>query len=129
MATVPDDLRYAPTHEWVRVKGDVGTIGITDHAQEELGDITYVGLPEPGRILQPGELFGEVESIKAVSELFTPVGGEVIEVNAPVAEATETVNEDPYGRGWLVRVRITDTSALFRLLSPEAYRVHTAGGH
>ena len=104
MASIPTDLKYSKTHEWVRVEGDVATIGITDHAQAELGDITYLELPEAGRILQNDTQFGEVESVKAVSELFAPLSGEVIEANTGIADTTEVVNEDPYGNGWLIKV-------------------------
>ncbi len=108
MANVPGDLKYSKTHEWVKVDGDIATIGITDHAQAELGDITYLDLPEAGRMLQHEEQFGEVESVKAVSELFAPLSGEVVEANTAIAETTEVVNEDPFGKGWL------DKSALGR---------------
>src|SRR6185369_330137 len=96
MANVPGDLKYSKTHEWVRVEGEVATIGITDHAQAELGDIVYLDLPEAGRILESESSFGEVESVKAVSELFSPVSGEVVESNTAIADTTEIVNEDPY---------------------------------
>ncbi len=95
MASIPSDLKYSQTHEWVRVEGDTATIGITDHAQAELGDITYLDLPQPGRILEVENQFGEVESVKAVSELFAPVSGEVLETNTGIADTTEVVNEDP----------------------------------
>lgn len=121
MANVPDDLNYTPTHEWVRVDGDVATIGISDHAQAELGDITYVDLPEQGRFLQADGQFGEIESVKAVSELFSPVSGEVTETNSEVADATELLNEDPYGRGWLIKVRLSEPSQLGSLLSASDY--------
>src|SRR4051794_32883130 len=106
MASVPDDLKYSKTHEWVRVEGDVATVGITDHAQAELGDITYLDLPQPGTSLTVDAQFGEVESVKAVSELFAPVSGDVVEANTGIADTTEIVNEDPFGAGWLIKVRI-----------------------
>lgn len=102
---VPEDLRYTKTHEWVRTEGDTATIGITDFAQSELGDIVYVDLPSPGRFLQPGESFGSVESVKTVSDIFSPVGGEVLEANADLEAESELLNQDPYGRGWLIKVR------------------------
>jgi len=130
MASVPAELKYGKSHEWVRLEGDVATIGITDHAQAELGDITYLDLPEPGRMLQADGLFGEVESVKAVSELFSPVSGEVIEANTGIATATELVNEDPFGRGWLIKVRMSDTAELANLLDAADYaKFADEGGH
>ncbi|MCS6775136.1 MAG: glycine cleavage system protein GcvH [Chloroherpetonaceae bacterium] len=131
MSKIPDNVRYSHTHEWVRCEGDIATIGITDHAQSELGDITYLDLPEVGRVLQRDERFGEIESVKAVSELFSPVSGEVIEVNAGAVDATEVINEDPYGNGWMVRVRLQDPSELDTLMSAEEYARLIAGdgGH
>jgi glycine cleavage system H protein len=121
VATVPADLKYTKTHEWVRVEGDVVTIGITDHAQAELGDVTYVDLPEPGLQLALEAQFGEVESVKAVSELFAPVSGEVVEANTEIENTTEVINEDPYGRGWLIKVRLSDASELSQLLDSADY--------
>ncbi len=121
MANTPGDLRYTDTHEWARIDGDLVTVGITDHAQSELGDIVYLDLPEPGRIVQAEEPFGEIESVKAVSELFSPVSGEVIEANTAILDATEVVNQDPYGNGWLIRVRMSNSSELLRLLDAEQY--------
>jgi len=118
---VPTDLRYTPTHEWVRVEGDTATIGITDHAQAELGDIVYLELPEPGRVLAREEVFGTVESVKAVSDLYAPVSGEVVEANTAAADATETVNQDPYGAGWLIRVRLADPTEFEALLDAASY--------
>ncbi len=130
MASIPGDLKYSKTHEWVRVEGDVATVGITDHAQAELGDITYLDLPQPGRSLELDAQFGEVESVKAVSELFSPISGEVIEANTGISNTTETVNEDPYGNGWLIKVRIADPSELTGLMDPADYeRFAEAGGH
>lgn len=130
MALVPEDLKYSHTHEWVRVEGEVATVGITDHAQAELGDIVYLDLPEPGRLLQHEEQFGEVESVKAVSELYAPVAGEVIESNTEIFSATEVVNEDPYGRGWLIKVRLTDSSEPASLLNAADYlQFAEEGGH
>jgi len=130
MASIPVDLKYSKTHEWVRVAGDTATIGITDHAQAELGDITYLDLPESGRNLVAGSQFGEVESVKAVSELFAPVSGEVLEANTEILNTTEAVNEDPFGNGWLIKVRMSNPAELSDLLSPDDYHTHAeAGGH
>lgn len=130
MARVPDDCKYSKTHEWVRVEGDVATIGITDHAQAELGDIVYLELPEPGRIVQSESQFGEVESVKAVSELNSPVSGEVVEANSDITDSTEIVNEDPFGKGWLIKVRMSDTAQLANLMDAADYvRFADAGSH
>src|SRR5579871_1029885 len=130
MPEVLPNLKYSKTHEWFRIEGDTAVIGITDHAQAELGDITYLDLPEPGRILQHDEQFGEVESVKAVSELFAPVSGEVIETNSGIADTTEVVNEDPFGQGWLIKVRLADLSELSGLMDPADYQKFAdEGGH
>ena len=121
MASVPQDLKYTKTHEWVRIEGDIATIGITDHAQAELGDITYVDLPEPGRQLTGEAQFGEVESVKAVSELFAPVSGEVVEANTEIENSTEVINEDPFGKGWLIKMRLKDPAELAGLLDAADY--------
>lgn len=115
---IPEDLQYTKSHEWVRIEGDTATIGITDHAQVELGDIVFVELPEEGDAFDAGESFGTVESVKAVSDLYAPVGGEVVEVNSALEDAPENINEDPYGEGWIVKLRTTDEADL---LSPEEY--------
>jgi glycine cleavage system H protein len=116
--SIPDDLQYTRSHEWVRTEDDTATIGITDHAQEELGDVVFVELPEVGATLDAGDSFGTVESVKAVSDLYTPVRGEVVEVNSSLEDAPEKINDDPYGEGWIVKLR---TSAEADLLSPEEY--------
>ena len=115
---IPEDLQYTKSHEWVRIEGDTATIGITDHAQDELGDVVFVELPEEGDTFDAGESFGTVESVKAVSDLYTPVGGEVVEVNSALEDAPENINEDPYGEGWIVKLRTTDEADL---LSSEEY--------
>jgi glycine cleavage system H protein len=115
---IPEDLQYTKSHEWVRIEGDTATIGITDHAQDELGDLVFVELPEEGDTFDAGESFGTVESVKAVSDLYAPVGGEVVEVNSALEDAPENINEDPYGEGWIVKLRTTDEADL---LSPEEY--------
>jgi glycine cleavage system H protein len=117
--SVPEELQYTKSHEWVRTEGDTATIGITDHAQEELGDIVYVELPEEGATFEAGEPFGTVESVKAVSDLYTPVGGEVVEVNGALDASPEKINEDPYGEGWIVKLRVSDARA--GLLSASDY--------
>jgi glycine cleavage system H protein len=130
VATTPADLKYSKTHEWVRLDGNVVTIGITDHAQAELGDITYLDLPEPGRVLQYDGQFGEVESVKAVSELFSPVSGAVTEINSEIVDHTEVVNEDPFGKGWLIKVELANPSELAELMSADDYvKFAEAGGH
>ena len=115
---IPEDLQYTKSHEWVRIEGDTATIGITDHAQDELGDVVFVELPDEGDTFDAGDSFGTVESVKAVSDLYTPVGGEVVEVNSALEDAPEHINEDPYGEGWIVKLRTTDEADL---LSPEEY--------
>ena len=119
MSSIPEDLLYTPTHEWVRIDGDVATIGITDFAQSELGDVVYVDLPESGRILAVGDTFGSVESVKTVSDLFSPVAGEVIEVNGVLKAQSELVNSDPYRTGYLLKIRVS--SAPDDLLDAAAY--------
>ncbi len=116
--SIPDDLQYTRSHEWVRMEDGTATIGITEHAQDELGDIVFVELPDEGATLDAGDSFGTVESVKAVSDLYTPVGGEVVEVNSALEDAPEKINEDPYGEGWIVKLRTTDEA---NLLSPEEY--------
>lgn len=106
---VPADLLYTSTHEWVRVDGDIATIGITDHAQSELGDIVFVELPNAGRVLQVGDSFSSVESVKTVSDVYSPVAGEVVEANAALGAQSDLMNSDPYGGGWLVKIRLTGT--------------------
>jgi glycine cleavage system H protein len=111
--SVPESLSYTKSHEWVRTEGDTATIGITEHAQDELGDIVFVELPEVGATLDAGDSFGTVESVKAVSDLYVPVGGEVVEVNEALNDSPEKINEDPYGDGWIVKLRTSgDASGL-----------------
>jgi glycine cleavage system H protein len=116
---VPEELQYTKSHEWVRTEDDTATIGITDHAQEELGDIVYIELPEQGATFEAGDSFGTVESVKAVSDLYTPVGGELVEVNEALGDSPEKINEDPYGEGWILKVRVSDEGA--GLLSASEY--------
>jgi glycine cleavage system H protein len=119
---LPDDLKYTKEHEWCRVQGNRAVIGITDHAQDQLGDIVYVELPEVGDPVKKGETFGVVESTKAVSELFAPVTGKVVEVNDPLTDAPETINEDPYEEGWMIQVEISDAKELAELLDAAGYQ-------
>jgi glycine cleavage system H protein len=118
----PDDLRYTREHEWVRVQGDRATVGITDYAQKQLGDVVFVELPAPGRSLAVHETFGTVESVKAVSELFSPVAGEVVEANAKLQSKPELVNADPYGEAWMIVVKLADPAGPGSLMDAAAYR-------
>ena len=121
------DLLYSKTHEWVRVENEIAVVGITDFAQEQLGDITFVELPAVGDTVEAGQEMGSVESVKAASELYSPVSGEVIEVNDELEAAPEKVNADPFGEGWLIRVRLTEEPV--SLLSPEAYEELAKSDH
>jgi len=109
---VPEELQYTKTHEWVRREDDVATVGITEHAQDELGDVVFVELPERGASFGAGDAFGTVESVKAVSDLYAPVGGEVVEVNETLNDAPEKINEEPYGDGWIIRLRVSEEADL-----------------
>ena len=122
----PNDLLYTKEHEWIRVTGDTGTIGITHHAQDSLGDVVYIELPKIGDKFKAGETFGNVESVKAVSELFLPVSGEIVEINTEIGNTPETLNTDPYAKGWLVKIRITDSTQTADLMSAEEYDEYTA---
>jgi glycine cleavage system H protein len=122
MSNIPSDLRFAKSHEWVRTESDGSvTIGITDFAQDSLGDITYVQLPKVGAALKAGEVFGVVESVKAASDLYTPVAGTVLAVNPKLGSAPETVNQAPYGEGWMLKLRPTDAAAVGSMLDAAAY--------
>lgn len=123
----PDELLYTKEHEWLRIEDGVATIGITAHAQDELGDVVYVELPSPGDTVEAGASFGTVESVKAVSELFTPVSGEVARVNATLADSPDLVNSDPYGRGWMIEVRFTEDPDEAGLMSAEEYADYLQG--
>ena len=109
---VPEELQYTKTHEWVRREEDVATVGITEHAQDELGDVVFVELPEKGASFGAGDAFGTVESVNAVSDLYAPVGGEVVEVNEALNDAPEKINEEPYGDGWIIRLRVSEEADL-----------------
>ena len=118
---VPQDLRYTKEHEWIRVEGDLATVGITDYAAKQLGDIVFVELPEIGRKVDQFAPVGVIESVKAVSDLFAPVGGDVVETNAELATRPELLNSEPFGAGWIVRIRLSDSGQLGKLLGPAAY--------
>jgi glycine cleavage system H protein len=117
----PDSLRYTKSHEWVRADGDRATVGITDYAQLELGDIVYLDLPKTGRALKQEDVFGAVESVKAVSDLYAPVAGEVLEVNEPLADAPEAINADPYEQGWMIVIRLSNPAELDGLMTAAQY--------
>ena len=117
----PEELHYAQSHEWVRIDGGVGTIGITEHAQEELGEIVYLELPEVGHVYDADTEFGTVESVKAVSELYTPVSGEVVEVNKSAVAEPGIVNDDPYGDGWLIKLKLSSDAEIDSLMSASEY--------
>ena len=121
MSSYPDDRFYSKSHEWIRVEGETATIGITDHAQKELGDVVFVELPDLGEIFDEGQEFGTIESVKAVSELFLPVAGEIVDVNKTLDDEPNAVNEDPHGDGWLVQVKVTSDGALDGLMNAAAY--------
>jgi glycine cleavage system H protein len=123
---VPEDLRYTKDHEWIRVQGDVGTVGITDHAQEELGDIVYVELPKVGAKLEQSAVFGSVESVKAVSDIYSPTAGEVTEANNALSDAPEKVNEDPYGQGWIMKLRLSAPQQVESLMTAAQYQEYVA---
>jgi glycine cleavage system H protein len=122
----PKDLRYDKEHEWVRLEGGEATIGISHFAQDQLGEVVYVDLPSAGDEVTAGDTFGEIESVKSVSELYAPVSGEVVKVNEALDDAPETVNEDPYGEGWMIVVRVSDPSAVDGLMSAEDYEAFLA---
>lgn len=127
MANVPSDLKYAKSHEWVRLAAGIATIGITDHAQHELTDVVFVELPKIGRQLKAGEACAVVESVKTASDIYSPAGGEVTEVNASVVDNPALVNSDPYGAGWFYKIKLSQPSELDALLSPEQYRAQIGG--
>jgi glycine cleavage system H protein len=122
MSDIPEDLRYTEEHEWVRLEGDEVVVGITDHAQDALTDIVYVELPEMGTSVSAGDGFGSVESVKSVSEIFAPLSGELSAVNEALEDAPELINDDPYGTGWIVRMRLEDNRVFSDLLDAAGYR-------
>ena len=123
----PENLRYRESHEWVRVDGDHATIGITDHAQHELGDVVYLDLPKVGKTVKAGEVFGSIESVKAVSDLYAPVSGEVVEVNEALADAPEGVNASPHDAGWMIVLRMSDPAEVDALMDVAAYEASFGG--
>lgn len=118
----PDNLKYTNDHEWVRVEGEVGWVGVTDYAQGELGDVVFVELPAPGTKVQQGKSFGTIEAVKAVSDLYAPVSGEVLETNKDLQSGPDAVNKDPYGKGWMIKMRISSAAELGALLDVNAYK-------
>jgi glycine cleavage system H protein len=127
MSNVPSDLKYAKSHEWVRVSGDVATVGITDHAQHELTDIVFVELPEAGRTVKAGEACAVVESVKTASDIYSPVSGSIIEVNPSVVGDPSLVNTDPHADGWFYKIKLSDAGELKALLTPEQYQAQIGG--
>jgi len=123
----PSNYRYTKEHEWVRAEGDVATVGITDYAQHELGDVVFVEMPKPGTKLNAGQSFGTVESVKAVSDIYAPVSGEVTEVNSALSDAPETINKDPHGKAWLIKLKLANSSELAKLMDSVAYEAFIAG--
>lgn len=121
MSNTPEELKYASSHEWARLDGDIVTVGISDHAQEALGDLVYVELPSVGDSVQAGDEAGVVESVKAASDIYAPVSGEIVEINEALVDTPEIVNSAPYTEGWLYRIRISDVSELDKLLSADEY--------
>ncbi|MEK6608132.1 MAG: glycine cleavage system protein GcvH [Myxococcota bacterium] len=127
-AEYPDELKYTREHEWARIDGTLATIGITKHAVDQLGDITQVDLPKEGDRIKKDDVFGTVESVKAVSDLFAPVSGVVVKVNDPLAESPEYVNDDPYDEGWMIQVEMSDANEILRLMSSVEYAEHLKQG-
>jgi len=123
---VPTDRRYTKEHEWIRMEGNAGTIGITEYAQHELGDVVFVELPKPGARLKSGQTMGTVESVKAVSDIFSPVSGEVIEINETLAQSPEQINKDPHGAAWLVKIRLDNSQEAAALMDAAAYEAYIA---
>ena len=130
MSATPNDRRYTREHEWVKVDGDIATVGITDFAQSELGDVTYVEVPQVGQQVGQGESFGVVESVKAVSDVYAPVSGEIVEVNSALEAQPELINSSPFEDAWLIKIRVSDPGQLESLLDAEGYQQHVqATGH
>jgi glycine cleavage system H protein len=127
MSNVPSDLKYAKSHEWVRINGDIATIGITDHAQAELTDVVFVELPEKGRKVKAGEACAVVESVKTASDIYSPVSGEIVELNQPVADNPSLVNTEPFAGGWFYKIKLSNLSEMGTLLSPDDYKKQIDG--
>ncbi len=126
MADVPNNLKYTEDHEWVKLDGDIATIGITDYAQGELGDVVFLELPEVDEEFGQGDTMGSIEAVKTVADVYAPISGKVIEINEKLDDAPETVNQDPYGEGWFVKVQVSDKTELDGLMDAEAYGQHIA---
>lgn len=122
MSLVPDNLKFAPSHEWVRIEGNLATVGITDHAQEELTDIVFVELPESGKVVAPGDPVAVVESVKTASDIYSPVAGKIIEINSQLSEDPSLVNSSPYDKGWFLRIELDPAANTDHLLDPAAYQ-------
>lgn len=126
----PQDIRYARSHEWIRVNSDgTGTVGITDYAQSELGDVVFVDAPNPGKTLDTGDVLGTIEAVKTVSDLYAPVGGEIVAVNGTIIDNPEIINKDPYGDGWIVKIQLTDPSQLDGMMDAAQYQEMIGQGH
>lgn len=121
---LPEDLKYTKDHEWIRIEGDIATIGITQHAQDQLGEIVFIELPEEGEEFEKGDVFGVVESVKSANDIFIPVSCQVIEVNDPLTDSPETINDDPYGEGWMIKIRLSDPREVKDLLSAKEYEAY-----
>jgi glycine cleavage system H protein len=119
---IPEDLLFSKEHEWIRIEGDTGVIGISEFAQGELGDVVFIEIETLGETLSRGDVFGTIEAVKTVSDMFMPVGGEILEVNPELENSPDLVNKDPYGEGWMIKIRLTDPSETGELLSPEEYK-------
>jgi glycine cleavage system H protein len=122
----PEDLRYTKEHEWIKLEGDIATVGITDFAQSELGDIVYVEIETVGQTLAQDEIFGSVEAVKTVSDLFLPIAGEILEVNAALNNTPELVNSDPFGEGWMIKMKVANIADVDALMDVDTYKAHTA---
>jgi glycine cleavage system H protein len=127
-ASYPEDLLYHPEHDWVRIEGDQATLGVTWYAQDSLGEVVFLELPEVGATVSQDQPYAEIESVKAVSDVFAPMSGEVVEVNSALTDAPESINEDPYGEGWLVKVRLTDSTEREALMDAGAYTASLTAG-
>lgn len=119
---IPNELKYSKDHEWIKVEGDIATVGVTDYAQGELGDIVFIDVDTEGEELEVGDVFGSIEAVKTVSDLFMPVAGEVIELNEALDDEPELVNQDPYGKGWIIKVKVSEDVDLSELLDADAYK-------
>ncbi|MEO0074661.1 MAG: glycine cleavage system protein GcvH [candidate division WOR-3 bacterium] len=124
---IPKDLKYTNTHEWLKIEGDIAIVGITDYAQKELSDIVYVELPETGKVIKQGDVLGTIEAVKAVSDFYSPVSGTVIASNNELKNAPDLVNKDPYGKGWMVKIQLTDPSEITSLLDSDQYEKNISG--